>query len=92
MSNEESEQIFNTIKRKKTNNNDNPREYKLSGIFYINKDNWTVWINNVPYSSIGQKNDFSIDEVTEEIVILTMPDGITIEISVDSSCEKQDDP
>jgi hypothetical protein len=55
---------------------------RLSGILYIDGDNWTVWIDDVPYSSIGQKDDFSIDEVTEDCVLLTMSDGSTISISV----------
>ncbi|MDR1609431.1 MAG: hypothetical protein LBR78_01070 [Holosporales bacterium] len=55
---------------------------KLSGILYIDEDHWTVWIDDVPYSSIGQKDKFSIDEVTEDGVLLTMEDGSTIIISV----------
>lgn len=57
-------------------------DLKLSGIFFIDDDNWTVWINDSAYSSIGQQGDFSIDEVSESEVVLTTKDGNSIHLSV----------
>ncbi len=57
-------------------------ELKVSGIFYMDSDNWTVWINDVPYSNIGQHAEFSIDEVGENYVSLSMSNGERIRLSV----------
>jgi hypothetical protein len=81
MSDEESRQAIRALKKHMAvQHSINYR--KLSGILYVNEDNWTVWIDDIPYSSIGQKDEFSIDEVTEDSVSLTMRDGATINISV----------
>lgn len=55
---------------------------KLSGIFFIDESNWTVWINGKAYSAVGQQGDFSIDEVSENEVTITTSDGNTIKLSV----------
>ncbi len=54
----------------------------VSGIFYINEENWTIWINDVPYSSIGQHKDFSIDNVSQHHISLTLNNGDTLEIDI----------
>lgn len=64
---------------KKISNND----FKLSGVFFIDENNWTVWINDKAYSSIGQQKEFSIDEVSENGVYLSLQDGKTIFLSVE---------
>ncbi|MDR2667403.1 MAG: hypothetical protein LBB34_04840 [Holosporales bacterium] len=80
---EETDQILKILKKSK-NDNSETKALNVSGIFYIDNLNWTIWIDGIPYSSIGQKKDFSIDEVSEDAVVLTMPDGKTIEISVNT--------
>ena len=57
--------------------------FKLSGIFFIDDQNWTVWINDKPYSTIGIHGDFSIDEVNEQYVTVTTSDGDTVTLTVD---------
>jgi hypothetical protein len=86
MTSGESSKILNVLK----NRNHQPPEqrnkskkYKLSGIFYVDQNRWTVWINDIPYSSIGQQSDFSIDAVTEDGVSLTTNDGSTVNLSVE---------
>ncbi|MDR2458759.1 MAG: hypothetical protein LBD43_01540 [Holosporales bacterium] len=81
MSDEESKLVLRSAKKRKAESHSNGT-VKLSGILYIDEDNWTVWIDGMPYSSIGQKDEFSIDEVTEDSVSLTMQDGSTINMSV----------
>ncbi|MDR0942679.1 MAG: hypothetical protein LBM19_03665 [Holosporales bacterium] len=83
MNAEESEQAFNAVKQKGTNKESNSEKHRVSGIFYVNEDNWTVWIDNVPYSSTGQKGDFSIEAVTEKTATLTTQNGSIIELSVE---------
>ena len=56
--------------------------FKLSGIFFIDEANWTIWLNGKAYSAIGQQGDFSIDEVSENEVTITNSDGNTIKLSV----------
>lgn len=58
-------------------------EMKLSGIFFMDESNWVVWINGKAYSTIGQQGNFSIDEVSESDVTITMSDGKTIVLSVE---------
>ncbi|MDR0744382.1 MAG: hypothetical protein LBE97_00265 [Holosporales bacterium] len=54
----------------------------VSGIFYIDQDNWTVWINDIPYSKVGQYLDFSIDEISESEILLTLNNSETVVLSV----------
>jgi hypothetical protein len=56
--------------------------FKISGIFYIDENDWTVWINGIEYSTIGQHPNFSIDYVTESTVGLTLNDGTSLSLSV----------
>ncbi|MBR1479788.1 MAG: hypothetical protein IJ599_02725 [Alphaproteobacteria bacterium] len=58
------------------------QNYVVSGLLFISNSNWTIWINDVPYFSIGQKNNFSIDEVSESGAIITTPDGRTLNLTV----------
>ena len=59
------------------------RNLKLSGIFFIDDQNWTVWINDKPYSTIGVHGDISIDEVNEQYVTVTTSEGDTVTITVE---------
>ena len=69
---------------KQSNTNDIPQtsNLKLSGIFFVDEQNWTVWIDGNPYSEIGQHENFSIDEVSESEVTITTSDGDTSILSV----------
>ncbi|MDR1333127.1 MAG: hypothetical protein LBJ69_01860 [Holosporales bacterium] len=86
MSPEESELVLRSIEKRKAVH---PSKHmkKLSGILYVDEDNWTVWIDGTPYSSIGQHEEFSIDEVTEDNVSLTMSDGSTTVLSVEAGVD-----
>lgn len=81
MSEEDSKRILSMLKEGKklisTNN------LKVTGIVFINDLDWIVWINNKAYNSIGEKGEFSIDEVTENSVIITQNDGKTLTLSVE---------
>lgn len=66
---------------KSDTNEDN--NFKLSGIFFIDEMNWTIWLNGTPYSEIGQHGNFSIDEVSDNEVIITTSSGETFALSVD---------
>lgn len=81
MSEEDSKRILSMLKEGKklisTNN------LKVTGIVFINDLDWIVWINNKAYNSIGEKGEFSIDEVTENSVIITQNDGKTLILSVE---------
>ena len=57
--------------------------FKLSGIFFIDEMNWTIWLNGMPYSEAGQHGNFSIDEVSETEVIITTSSGETFVLSVE---------
>jgi hypothetical protein len=83
---EETSKILKILKINE-NNNSKRKILNVSGIFYVDNFNWVIWINGTPYSSVGQKRDFSIDEVSENFVVLTMPDGETVEISVNTNSE-----
>lgn len=80
MSDDESKKILSMLKENKKPMSDN---LKLTGIVFIDEANWIVWINNKPYSSIGENGDFSIDEVSENEVIITKNDGKTITLTVE---------
>jgi hypothetical protein len=86
MSEDESEEAYNNM-AKRPAKRWKQAKHRISGIFFVNDSTWTVWIDNVPYSSPGQKEDFSIDEVSEDSVTLTMNDGITIDICVNADCD-----
>ena len=80
---DESKMVLETLRGEKTTITENSNKHlKLSGIFFIDENNWTVWVNDQAYSSIGQQKDFSIDEVSENGVFLSLPDGKTIFLSV----------
>jgi hypothetical protein len=59
-----------------------PESFKISGIFYVDENTWTVWINGEAYSTIGQQKDFSIDGVNEDFITLTLNDGKTITMPI----------
>ncbi len=86
---EDSEKAILMAQQKKKVQKINNEHLKVSGIFFIDESNWTVWINDESYSSIGQKEDFSIDEVSENNVILTTSEGNTLEISVGENIKVQ---
>jgi hypothetical protein len=57
---------------------------KVSGILYVDSDNWIIWINGKSYSSIGEHSNFSIDSVSEDTVTLSLKDGSTRPLTVDN--------
>ncbi len=77
--------VTNNMNQKQSTNLERP--IKLSCVFYLNQENWTIWINNKQYSTIGQNDDFSIDEVNEDSVILTLIDGQTLNLTVSDDIE-----
>jgi hypothetical protein len=83
MSDQDSKEILEIVKRKRYSNKENGEDPKITGIFFIDELNWTVWIDGVAYYSIGQKEGFSIDEVSENNVVLMMNDGTRRDISVE---------
>lgn len=82
MNDEDSQKAISMAKQKSKSEESACEGIKLSGIFFIDESNWTVWINGTPYSSIGQQEDFSIDEVSEDSVLITTSEGNTIKLSV----------
>ena len=80
MSDDESKKILSMLTENKKTASDS---LKVTGIVFIDESNWIVWINNKPYSSIGENGDFSIDEVSECEVVITQNDGKTITLSVE---------
>ncbi|MDR3030971.1 MAG: hypothetical protein LBU35_01130 [Holosporales bacterium] len=82
MSEEESKEVFNILNKRQKSPESSLKELFVSGIFYVDETNWTIWINDIPYSSIGQQKDFSIDAVSESGVYLTSLDGSSIFLSV----------
>jgi hypothetical protein len=85
----ESDAILEAVTQKKPNGKKkDDNNFKISGIFYINEDNWTVWINGIEYSTIGQHRHFSIDSVTESDVSLTLNDGTLLNLSVTTAEEQ----
>jgi hypothetical protein len=89
MTDKESEKVL-SIAKQKNQKSFKRCGHKISGIFFVDDSTWTVWIDNVPYSSIGQKEEFSIDEVSEEKVVLTTNDGFTLDIYVDANVDNPD--
>jgi hypothetical protein len=87
MTKEESEKAL-SIAKHNNKKSEKHSKHKISGIFFMDDLTWTVWIDNVPYSSVGQKEEFSLDEVSEEKVTLTMNDGTTSEIFVNADSEE----
>ncbi len=57
-------------------------ELKLSGIFFVDDQNWTIWLNDIAYSEYGQYENFSIDAVSESEVTITNSDSETVTLSV----------
>ncbi|MDR1476318.1 MAG: hypothetical protein LBI20_03310 [Holosporales bacterium] len=82
MTAQESSKILAISKRQNTMKKESNKKFKISGIFYINEENWTIWINGVAYSTIGQQRDFSINSVTANEVSLTLEDGAMLVLSV----------
>ena len=60
----------------------NPHKLKLSGIFFIDDQNWTIWLNNTAYSEYGQYENFSIDDVSEFEVTITNSDNEIVTLFV----------
>lgn len=89
MNDEQSKLIMNMINERQNSKQPESRNKPLilSGIFYIDEEHWTIWINNNQYTSIGQNDDFSIDEVTEDSVTITLLDGQTIILTVSDNIE-----
>ena len=92
MSEKESAKILNFINSKNTEKPQKAslpkRDLTISGIFYVDHNTWTIWINDIAYSTIGQQADFSIDEVSENSVSLTLQDGVTLCLSVSPDTPK----
>lgn len=89
MNDAQSKLIMNMINEQQNSKQPESRNKTLilSGIFYIDEEHWTIWINNNQYTSIGQNDDFSIDEVTEDSVTITLLDGQTIILTVSDNIE-----
>ena len=81
-SDKESKAILNQTATEKTKGKSAKTTYKLSGILFITPKNWTVWINDKPYSSVGQYEDFSINFVSKQCVNLTINNGSSITLSL----------
>lgn len=62
---------------------------KLRGIFYIDEENWTIWINDISYSTPGKHDLFSIDAVSENSVSLTLSNGSSVVLEV---AEEDEEP
>jgi hypothetical protein len=95
MTEQESSKILHSLSNKKSvvKNVSGNRIFNVSGILYMCEDNWTVWIDGVAYSTIGQQNGFSIDAVTENMVSLTLNDGTLLNLSIttgDKNSDKSD--
>lgn len=80
LSDKDSEKILSMLKESKNRIGNN---FKVTGIVFINNEDWVVWINNKAYSSIGENGEFSIDEVNENTVVITQNDGKTLTLSVE---------
>ena len=85
-SNKESEAILNQNSSKKEKSGEETKKitYKLSGILFVSPRNWTVWINDKPYSSLGYYGEFSINSVSSNSVKLTLLNGrsVTLQLSL----------
>ena len=92
---EESCEILDSVYNRTSSKRKKPKTIeispKISGIFYVDDENWTVWINDVPYSSIGQQEDFSIDSVSEHYVCLTLNDGSTLNLDITTDSKIKED-
>lgn len=89
-SDKESKAILSQIEhpqkaKNKTLQKNNKGKYKLSGILFVTPSNWTVWINDKPYHSRGQYNEFTITAVSNHFVIINCNDGDEIKLSLDMS-------
>ncbi|GHT88787.1 hypothetical protein FACS1894113_2010 [Alphaproteobacteria bacterium] len=74
MNEHESKAVFDMLNGKKEPEKDK-KQIVISGIFYVNESEWTVWINNQPYSSLGEKDGFVIEKVTESGVYIELEQG-----------------
>lgn len=90
MSKDESKMVQNFLNGNPNSQIDNTKEknFKVSGILYLGEGTWTVWINGVSYSSIGQHEKFSIDSVCENEITLTLRDGTTLVLCISSDEEE----
>ena len=83
MNDEESHKVLSALENFEEQNRPSPsKDLKVTGIFFVDDSNWVVWINDTAYSSVGQKESFSIDEVNENEVIITKTTGETLALSV----------
>ncbi len=83
-SDKESNAILNQNLPKKTDKKPVEVIYKLSGILFISPNNWTVWINDKPYSSTGQYKEFSINFVSSCSVKITLKNGHSVTLLLNS--------
>ena len=82
MSDEDSEKAISLAKRSAESEQHENNPLQLSGIFFVDESNWTVWIGDATYSTLGKYGDFSIDKVTDAAVTVTTSEGNTLELSV----------
>ncbi len=84
LSDDEEQRISRRINQRSKNGSIKKCEsFKLTGIIYQDPEHWTIWINDVPYNTIGQNTSFSIDEVLPDRVIITDLCGDTIVLRVE---------
>lgn len=82
MSSTESEKVLSMLDNDKQKGNIDTTSFKITGIMFNDDLNWIVWINDKPYTTIGEKEGFSIDSVSERNVLLTKSDGTTLDLEV----------
>ena len=82
MDNEDSKKALLFAKQSNNEKTQKHTELKLSGIFFIDEQNWTIWLNGVAYSEYGQHENFSIDEVSESKITVTTSDGDILILAV----------
>lgn len=66
---------------------DDPDEYILSGLIFVDENRWNAWINGEHYSALGQYGNFSIDSVNNNSVIITTADGRGLTLDISLGCE-----
>ena len=82
MDNEDSKKALLFAKQSNNEKTQKHTELKLSGIFFIDEQNWTIWLNGVAYSEYVQHENFSIDEVSESKITVTTSDGDILILAV----------
>ena len=83
MSDSDSKKAILLAKQYGKSDSNEDTNFKVSGIFFIDEMNWTIWLNGAPYSEAGQHGNFSIDEGSENEVIVTTSSGETFALSVE---------